>query len=109
MKKLRLSIVISILSLAFGLSAAEGWEVDFEAAKAKAAKEKKLLLVDFTGSDWCGWCIRLQDEVFLKDGFKSYAKDKFILVELDYPQKKQQDPKIKEQNTNPDVKTIAAP
>ena len=49
------------------------WQTDFEAAKAKAKAEKKLLLVDFTGSDWCGWCIKLKQEVFDKETFKTEA------------------------------------
>lgn len=61
---------------------------DFEAAKAKAAKENKDLLVDFTGSDWCGWCIKLVDEVFKHDAFKKGVADKFVLVELDFPNDK---------------------
>ena len=71
------------------------WVEDFEAAKALAAKEKKDLLIDFTGSDWCGWCIKLRKEVFDKPAFAVAAKD-YIFVELDYPQQKKLDPKIKE-------------
>lgn len=63
----------------------EGWTHDFAAAKKQAADEKKDLLVDFTGSDWCGWCIKLNEEVFSHDPFKTGVKDKFVLVELDYP------------------------
>ena len=66
----------------------EGWMSDFEAAKKKAAAEKRDLLVDFTGSDWCGWCIKLNEEVFQHDPFKKGIADKFILVELDYPRDK---------------------
>lgn len=63
----------------------EGWSHDFEAAKKQAASEKKDLLMDFTGSDWCGWCIKLNDEVFKHEPFKAGVKDTFVLVELDYP------------------------
>ena len=66
----------------------EGWTHDFAAAKKQAADEKKDLLMDFTGSDWCGWCIKLNDEVFKHEPFKTGVKDKFVLVELDYPQDK---------------------
>jgi len=66
----------------------EGWTHDFAAAKKQAGEEKKDLLVDFTGSDWCGWCIKLNDEVFKHEPFKTGVKDKFVLVELDYPQDK---------------------
>jgi thiol-disulfide isomerase/thioredoxin len=74
------------------------WQTDFEAAKAKAKAENKLLLVDFTGSDWCPWCIKLHGEVFDKDEFKSEAPKHFILVELDFPNKKKLSDEVKEQN-----------
>ena len=70
----------------------EGWVTDFEAAKAQAAKEGKDLLIDFTGSDWCGWCIKLKKEVFVHDAFKEGVKDKFVLVELDFPRNKEKIP-----------------
>jgi thioredoxin-related protein len=61
---------------------------DFEAAKQKAAAENKDLLINFTGSDWCSWCIKLVDEVFKHDAFKKGVADNFVLVELDFPQDK---------------------
>jgi thioredoxin-related protein len=67
-------------------AAGDGWQTDYEAAKKLAADEKKDLLIDFTGSDWCGWCIRLQKEVFSQDDFKKAAKDQFVLLEVDFPQ-----------------------
>lgn len=72
-----------LLSHAF---AGEGWLVDFEKAKLTAKTESKDILMDFTGSDWCGWCIKLRDEVFTKTEFKSAAPQKFVLLELDFPQ-----------------------
>jgi thioredoxin-related protein len=73
----------------FGLTSAfaggEGWTHDYAAAKKQASEEKKDLLIDFTGSDWCGWCIKLNEEVFQHAPFKDGVKDKFVLVELDYP------------------------
>lgn len=61
---------------------------DFAAAQAKAKAEKKDLLVDFTGSDWCGWCIKLDDEVFSQEAFVTSAPQSFVLVKLDYPKDK---------------------
>ncbi|MBK1880858.1 thioredoxin family protein [Luteolibacter pohnpeiensis] len=69
-------------------AAKEGWTSDYAAAKKEAAETGKDLLIDFTGSDWCGWCIKLDKEVFQHDEFKTGVKDKFILVELDYPRDK---------------------
>ncbi|MFY7818885.1 MAG: thioredoxin fold domain-containing protein [Akkermansiaceae bacterium] len=76
----------------------EGWVTDFEAAKKTATDEKKDLLLDFTGSDWCGWCIKLNEEVFSQTAFKEGTKDKFVMVELDFPRKKELNAKLKEQN-----------
>lgn len=66
----------------------EGWSSDFAAAKKEAAESKKDLLIDFTGSDWCGWCIKLNKEVFKHEPFKAGVKDTFVLVELDFPRDK---------------------
>ena len=64
------------------------WVNEFENAKQTAAKEGKDLLIDFTGSDWCSWCIKLHKEVFDLDAFKTAAPKNFVLVELDYPRDK---------------------
>ena len=71
------------------LAAGDGWLTDFEAAQAAAKSSGKYMLVDFTGSDWCGWCIKLKDEVFSKDHFKTEAPKNFVLVELDFPRAKE--------------------
>ena len=86
------------LSAARLLADRPGWSDDYEKSLTQAKTEKKLTLLDFTGSDWCGWCIKLDDEVFAKPKFKSYAKDNLVLVELDFPQGKSQAKKLKEQN-----------
>ncbi len=78
---------------------AEGlWQTDFKAAQAKAKAENKYLLVDFTGSDWCSWCMKLHNEVFDKEPFKAEAPKQFVLVELDFPQQKEQSDVLKKQN-----------
>jgi thioredoxin-related protein len=73
------------------------WLSDLEDGLKLAREEKKAVLVDFTGSDWCGWCIRLKKEVFDQKEFAAVTKD-FVLVELDYPQKKKQDPAVQAKN-----------
>lgn len=95
-----LAAAVPALVLAFSPAARanEGWGTDFEAAKATAAKESKDLLMDFTGSDWCGWCIRLNKEVFSQDAFKQDAPKHFVLLELDFPQQKELPKEEKEQN-----------
>jgi thioredoxin-related protein len=100
MNRNQLFSVVAAVSVAFTsvVSAAEGWTEDYEKAKETAAKDGKDLLIDFTGSDWCGWCIKLTKEVFSKDGFKAEAPKHFVLVELDFPQQKEQPDAIKKQN-----------
>lgn len=71
-------------------TAVEGslWLTDYDQALKVAAEKKLPVLVDFTGSDWCGWCIRLDKEVFSQDAFKAYAKENLVLVKLDFPRRK---------------------
>ncbi len=64
------------------------WETDFATSIEKAKKENKKLFVNFTGSDWCGWCIRLEKEVFSKEEFVAYANKNFVCVKLDFPRTK---------------------
>ena len=68
--------------------AKSGWEDEFDQGLKKAGETKRLALVDFTGSDWCIWCKRLDEEVFSKPAFKDYVKDKYQLVMVDFPQAK---------------------
>lgn len=64
------------------------WTMDFDAAK-KIADEKKLpLLINFTGSDWCGWCKLMDKEVFAKEEWQQYAAENILLVTLDFPKDK---------------------
>jgi len=69
-------------------SASVTWMGDFDAAKVKAAHDHKLILVNFSGSDWCGPCIRLRKEILESDAFTNYAADKLVLVRADFPRQK---------------------
>ena len=79
--------LLALLLAPVAALASEGWLTDLDAAKKQAAAEKKDILIDFTGSDWCGWCIKLDKEVFSTPEFK--AQKDFVLVSLDFPRKKQ--------------------
>jgi len=79
-------------------SVQNGWSDDYTTALATAAKENKNVLLDFTGSDWCGWCIKLKKETFDQSAFKEYADKNLVLVEIDFPQGKSQSPEVKKQN-----------
>jgi thioredoxin-related protein len=74
------------------------WLENYEVAKAKAEALDKDILINFSGSDWCGWCIRLDREVFDQEYFKQQAPKDFVLLKLDFPRRSPQDPKIKAQN-----------
>ncbi len=73
------------------------WHNDINKAIDISFKSKKPMLLFFTGSDWCGWCIKLQKEVFQKPEFSEWAKN-VVLVELDFPRKTQLEEKLKQQN-----------
>ena len=100
MNQLQRLTAVVMLSTASCLTAAEAnWETDFTAAKSRAAAEEKDLLIDFTGSDWCTWCIKLHKEVLDQDAFIETAPKSYVLVELDYPQdKSKQSEKEQKQN-----------
>lgn len=89
---------IAALFLTSSLALANGWMTDWEAAKAKAKAENKPILINFTGTDWCGWCIRIEKEVFSKKEFQEYAAKNLILMEVDFPKKKEQSAELKTQN-----------
>jgi thioredoxin-related protein len=74
------------------------WMTDLPKAQAQAKAENKMVLIDFTGSDWCGWCIKLDKEVFSTPEFKKYAKDNLVLVEIDFPRRKEQSAETKKAN-----------
>jgi thioredoxin-related protein len=76
----------------------DGWTTDYKKALAEGKAEKKLVMLDFTGSDWCEWCIKLKKEVFSQPKFKEYAAKNLILVELDFPNDKPQSVEVKKQN-----------
>jgi thioredoxin-related protein len=78
--------------------AAEQWETNYSAALGQAAEQNKMVLLDFTGSDWCGWCVKLQKDTFSKPEFQKFAAESLVLVELDFPRGKQQGEELKRQN-----------
>ena len=97
MKKIIIALVLVLSS--FAIQAQElKWETDINKAISVSNKTKKPMLLFFTGSDWCGWCIRLQKEVLKTPEFEAWAKKNVVLVELDYPRRTPQTDAIKTQN-----------
>ena len=79
-------------------SAKSGWLTNYAEAQQEAKSQHKLLLMDFTGSDWCGWCIMLEKEIFSKPEFKEYASKNLVLFEADFPRRKELPAELMEQN-----------
>ena len=98
MKKIIFIAFIALFS--FSTQAQEGltWHTDMSKATDISIKENKPMFLFFTGSDWCGWCIRLQKEVFNTPEFIKWAKESVVLVELDFPRKNAQTDAVKMQN-----------
>lgn len=69
-------------------SVPKGWDEDFAACSERAQKEGKLLLLAFSGSDWCGWCVKMEKEIYSNRKFISEAKKRFILLMIDSPKNK---------------------
>ena len=96
----RLFLLAAAVSLVFAAfaRAESDWLHDWNKAQEEAKANHKLLFLNFTGSDWCGWCIKLDKDVFSQPKFKDYAHDNLVLVELDFPRKKEQPTEERKQN-----------
>ena len=99
MKNLAITILIALgLSCAASAYAESAWETDYKNAQDEAKTNHKLVLLNFTGSDWCGYCIMLDRAILSRPEFKEYANKNLVLVELDYPRRKPQSTQIRKQN-----------
>jgi len=86
------------LLLAASAARAADWTEDYAAAVKQAQKEHKMILLDFTGSDWCIWCQRTDKEVFETQPFRDFADKNLVLVKLDYPRERPMPAATKAQN-----------
>jgi protein disulfide-isomerase len=97
-----MKILALLFTLAFATSqlfaADEAWQTDLPKALAQAKTEKKLVLIDFTGSDWCPPCKNLHKTVLTSEEFSKFAKQNLVLVELDFPKSKPQSDELKAAN-----------
>ena len=98
-------VLLFTVSFAFGQSSADnyksdkdGWLVNLDEAYSLSKKTGKPIMANFTGSDWCGWCIRLKNEVFSKKEFIDWAAENVVLLELDFPRTKALPDELKQQN-----------
>ncbi len=94
----KLALVLLMIGSYTATAQDQVWYDNLDKAMEVSNKTKKPMMLFFTGSDWCGWCIRLQKEVFKTPEFTSWAKDNVVLVELDFPRRKQLAPEIRTQN-----------
>lgn len=98
MKKIVLLLVLVFAGLTVQAQQSAEWYTDFNKAMEISTKTHKPLFMFFTGSDWCGWCMKLQKEVFKTPEFEKWAKDNVVLLELDFPKRTPQSEEIKQQN-----------
>ena len=98
MKKILTIIFLSISLNSYSQDKQIAWITDVNEAITLSVKTQKPILFFFTGSDWCGWCIRLQKAVFSKKEFYSWASDNVIPVELDFPRRKKISVELERQN-----------
>ncbi|QOG02769.1 thioredoxin fold domain-containing protein [Flavobacterium sp. MDT1-60] len=95
----KIFLITFFLTNVFAMQSQElKWYTDVREAITESNKVHKPMLMFFTGSDWCGWCIRLQNEVLKTPEFTKWAAENVVLVELDYPRRTPQTPEIKTQN-----------
>ncbi|MGV3756283.1 MAG: thioredoxin family protein [Verrucomicrobiota bacterium] len=93
-------VILAVVALLLGnlsLSAAP-WATDYDAALKAARLYKRPVLINFTGSDWCGWCIRLKSEVFDTPEFDQFARSRLVLLEVDFPNRKPQSAALQQAN-----------
>jgi len=90
--------LIAAFALAGSVRAESNWETDLKKAQEQAKATNKLVFLDFTGSDWCGYCIRLNKDILSQPQFKDYATKNLVLVEIDFPRRKAQSVDLRKQN-----------
>jgi len=95
-------IVAVALALGFSIAscarADQAWITDYKKAQQEAKADHRLVLLNFTGSDWCGYCIQLDKAIFSQPQFKDYANKNLVLVEIDFPRRKKQSLETRKQN-----------
>lgn len=95
--KIFFSLVLLVASVILGHA---DWTTDYKSALAQAKTENKLVLLDFTGSDWCGYCKLLDQEVLTQQAFKDFAEKNYVLVTVDFPHQTQLSDDLKQQNNS---------
>jgi protein disulfide-isomerase len=98
-KNLATAILIGLGLVGIASARAEStWSTDYKKAQEEAKANHKLVLLEFTGSDWCGFCFQLDRAILSQPQFKDYANKNLILVEIDFPRRKAQSIETRKQN-----------
>jgi thioredoxin-related protein len=98
-KKLILAAALALgFFAAFFASTDSAWLTDYKKAQQEAKNSNRLLFVNFTGSDWCGYCILLERAILSQPQFKDYASKNLVLLEVDFPRGKTQSAELRNQN-----------
>lgn len=92
------SLFVAMAAAVVAVAPAEEWGTDYTAALVRAQREGRAVLVNFTGSDWCGFCMRLKAEVLDDPEFAAWAGESFVLLEVDMPQRADVDPELLARN-----------
>jgi protein disulfide-isomerase len=97
-RPLKTLVPVAFLLAAATAPAADGWMTSYDQAVKKSKETGRPILVDFTGSDWCGYCMRLDAQVFSQKEFKTWAAKKVVLLKLDFPRRTAQPASLRRQN-----------
>ena len=98
------AVAVFLLGTLSAFSQQASWTDDYAKATAQAKAENKAVLLDFTGSDWCGWCLKMKKETLVTPQFNAYAQKNLVLMTVDFPHATPQTPAVKQQNEKLDAK-----
>ena len=98
MKSLIVPIAVALVLSSACARVDQAWTTDYKMAQQEAKASHKLLLLDFTGSDWCGFCFQLDKAILSRPQFKDYASKNLVLMEVDFPRRKPQSDETRRQN-----------
>ncbi|WP_372775193.1 thioredoxin family protein [Mangrovibacterium sp.] len=88
MKKMKLILTLLFFAGQLSLVYSQNWELDFDNALKTAQDSNKIIVLVFSGSDWCAPCMKLEKEIWESETFKNYAEDHFVMVRADFPRGK---------------------
>ena len=98
MRRIVIGCILACAIIISATASTDEWTDNLKEAQQQAKKLDRYLLINFSGSDWCSWCIKLDKEVFSQDAFQTYASDQLVLVVADFPRSKEQPEDLKAQN-----------